>query len=233
VPDLGSQVYDGMLLEDQLTGYGVLRAARAAVEFDGGTLAGLRVAIEGFGKVGGGAAKFFAREGALVVAVSTIDGTRYDPAGLDIGALLELRRQYGDAAVERYPHGRLLPREALFALPVAILVPGARPDAINAANVDTIEARYVVPAANIPYAEGTAARLSARGRVAVPDFVSNAGGVLAGVVGLRGGSAEDAFATVRERIEHNVHRVRQRAAAEGRDPVRVATEMARERLSRA
>lgn len=227
-PDLGSQSYDGMLLEEQLTGYGVVMAARAAAELDGRSLAGMRVAIEGFGKVGGGAAKFFAREGALVVAVSTLCGTRYDPAGLDIAALLELRATCGDAVVERYERGRYLQRDALFALPVDILVPGARPDAINAANVQSVSARYVVPAANIPYAEGTVAALHARGAVVVPDFVSNAGGVLAGVVGLRGGSAEDAFATVRERIVHNVRRVRERALAEGRDPVSVALDLARE-----
>ena len=230
VQDLGSQPYDGMLLEDQLTGYGVVAAARAAVEFDGGRLADMRVAIEGFGKVGGGAAKFFARDAARVVAVSTLRGTLYDQTGLDVTQLLELRARHGDAVVERYPHGRLLGREVLFALPVDILVPGARPDAINAGNVGPVSARYIVPAANIPYADGTVAGLHARGSVVVPDFVSNAGGVLAGVVGLRGGSAEEAFATVRERIEHNVRRVRARATAERRDPVSVAIDIARERL---
>jgi len=227
---LGRQLYDGMPLEDQLTGYGVVVAAATAMELDGRTLAGARVAIEGFGKVGGGAARFFAREGAQVVAVSTVRGTRHDPAGLDIDALLALRGEHGDAAVERYPGGQLLPPAALFALPVDVLVPGARPDAITAANVEAVNARYVVPAANIPYGADVVARLHARGIVALPDFVANAGGVLAGVVGLQGGNADDAFRTVRDRVSGNVRRVQQRAVAGGTDPVAAAVALARERL---
>ena len=92
-------------------------------------------------------------------------------------------------------------------LPVDILVPGARPDAIHSGNVDAIAAPLVVPAANIPYATDTVARLHARGIVAIPDFVANAGGVLLGLVGLEGGGVDDVFTAVRERISANVQRV--------------------------
>src|SRR5712692_7697191 len=129
---LRSQVFDGLPLEDQLTGFGVVEAARAAAEFFGVPLFGARVAIEGFGKVGGGAARFFAR----VLAVSTLAGTRYDPQGLDVDRLLTLRQEYGDDVVRHYPHGKLLRRNKMFTLPVEILIPGARPDAINHKNVE-------------------------------------------------------------------------------------------------
>lgn len=235
-PDTGSsrnladQTFQGLPLEDQVTGYGVVIAARSACEFAGRTLCGMRVAIEGFGKVGLGAAKFFAREQAVVVAVSTINGTLYDHGGLDVATLVDLRRAHGDAALDHYTGGQRLPREALLTLPVDILVPGARPDAIHAGNVDAIAAPLVVPAANIPYAPGTIARLHASGIVAIPDFVANAGGVLLGLVGLQGGGVDDVFTAVRERIRANVLRVLEVAKQRECAAYDAAVALARQRL---
>ncbi len=201
------QLYDGLPLEAQLTGAGVVSAARAACDTIGRPLSRATVALEGFGKVGAGAARFFAREGARVVAISTRLGARYEPAGFDVEAMLTLRAQHGDAAIERTTQGRAIAREALFTLPVDVLMPGARPDVLNGGNVDAVQAWLVAPAANIPYASGVTARLSARGTVALPDFVTNAGGVLAAMVGMQGGTADAAFTLVRTRIAENTRRV--------------------------
>ena len=200
---LRSQIFEGLPLEDQLTGFGVVEAARTAAEFFNVPLAGARVAIEGFGKVGGGAARFFVRTGAQVVAVSTLTGTRYDPQGLDIDRLLILRQEHGDNAVRHYAGGRLLPCNKLFTLPVDILVPGARPDAITIKNVEKIQAKLIIPGANIPFTVPIANRLSERGIGVVPDFVSNGGGVLAALADIEGLDVDDAFHSVRERIGAN------------------------------
>ncbi len=215
--NLGEQEFEGMPLEDQVTGYGVVIAARAACEFLGRPLRGARVAIEGFGKVGVGTAKYLARAGARVLAVSTVRGTLYDPDGLDVPTLMELRAAHGDAVVERWPHGQRLPCAALFTLPVDIVIPGARPDSISTENAAAIRASLIVPAANIPYGDGAVALLHRRGIVALPDFVTNAGGVLAGVVGLSGGAASDVFTMVENRIADNIRRVL-RAASAGTSP---------------
>jgi glutamate dehydrogenase (NAD(P)+) len=228
---LGEQEFEGMPLEDQLTGYGVVVAAHAACECLRWPLRGARVAIEGFGKVGAGAAKYFARHAARVVALSTIRGTLHDANGLDVERLLILRKQHGDAALEHYGHGaRLLSPQALFTLPVDVLVPGARPDVLNAGNVDALQARLIVPASNIPYAAGAPERLQARSIVALPDFVTNAGGVLAGLVDLRGGTAEEAFALVQERIDRNVRAVLDLAATRAGSAYHAGLAIARERL---
>jgi glutamate dehydrogenase (NAD(P)+) len=231
-PSLGQQEFEVMPLEDQLTGYGVVTAARTACEWQGGSLKDARVAIEGFGKVGAGAAKYFAREAARIVAVSTIEGTLYQPDGIEVDRLLAWRSTHGDGAVSQYASGRKLrSRAALLTLPVDVLVPGARPDTIHGRNVDAISARLIVPAANIPYATGTPERLHARGIEALPDFVTNAGGVLAGLVELQGGTASDAFAMVRERITQNVHVVLDAAREQRRSTYDTALAIARRRLS--
>ncbi len=70
----------------------------------GGGLAGRSVAIEGFGKVGGGVAREVVRRGGRVAAVSTVAGCVADPSGLDVERLLDLRRLHGDDC-RRLPAG--------------------------------------------------------------------------------------------------------------------------------
>jgi glutamate dehydrogenase (NAD(P)+) len=145
----------------------------------GGEWAGRSVAIEGFGKVGGGVAAEVARRGGRVVAVSTIRGCLADPAGLDVGRLLELRRDHGDASVERY--GRpVAPPAALFTAEADVLVPGTRPGVISRAVAEALPAsvKVVAPAANVPYTRAGAEVLHRRGIAALPDFVCNAGAVI-------------------------------------------------------
>ncbi|MBM4254803.1 MAG: Glu/Leu/Phe/Val dehydrogenase [Deltaproteobacteria bacterium] len=223
------QVIDGLPLEDQLTGFGVVESARAAAGFFGISMQGATVAIEGFGKVGGGAARFCARAGARVVAVSTIAGTRYDPAGLDIEQLFLLRRTHGDNAVCHYPHGKLLSCNRLFSLPVDILIPGARPDVITAKNVEKVQARLIAPGANIPFTNAIANQLSARGVGVVPDFVANGGGVLAALADLQGLDVAAAFRSVSERITANTTLVLTRSRDNHCTPVEAAIQICQER----
>jgi glutamate dehydrogenase (NAD(P)+) len=226
---LRSRVFDGLPLEDQLTGFGVVEAARAAAEFFAVPFPGARVAIEGFGKVGGGAARFFSRADARVVAVSTLAGTRFDPHGLDVDRLLALRQEYGDEAVCHYPRGKLLSRNKLFTLPVDILIPGARPDAINPKNVEKVQAKLVVPGANIPFTRAIANQLSGRGIGVVPDFVSNGGGVLAALADIEGLDVEGAFRSVRERISANTALVLRHSREHRCPPFEAALEIIHER----
>ena len=97
---LAQQEKEGEPLEDHATGYGVVVAAQAACEFAGMELKGATVAIEGFGKVGGGVARYMAEAGAKVVAISTISGAIYNEGGLDIKKPLSRRKKSGDGAAE-------------------------------------------------------------------------------------------------------------------------------------
>ncbi len=226
---LRTKHFEGLPLEDQLTGFGVVESALVAAKAFQLPVHEATVAIEGFGKVGGGAARFFVRTGARVVAVSTLAGTRYDLKGLDVERLLELRQEYGDEAVRHYRGGRLLSRRALFTLPVDILIPGARPDVIHAKNVERIQAKLVVPAANIPFRPSIANRLSQRGVGVVPDFVSNGGGVLAALADIQGLGTEDSFAFVSKHIRKNTKLVLSRSRRSRCTPFEAAFRIVRER----
>jgi glutamate dehydrogenase/leucine dehydrogenase len=174
-------VIGGVPFEDLLTGFGVTVAADAALSARWGWGWEERsVAIEGFGKVGGGVAREVIRRGGRVVAVSTLAGFLADPAGLDVEVLLELRRVHGDACVTRY--GRPVgPPAGLFTDVAAdVIVPGTRPGAIGAREAGALPAsvRVVAPAANVPYTAEGAAELHRRGILALPDYVCNAGAVI-------------------------------------------------------
>lgn len=233
-PDMGTSASDfgaGPPVDERLTGCGVVVAAKAALELGGRSLDGARVAIEGFGKVGMAAARFFAREGARLVAVSTARAAVHAPAGLDVEALIALRERYGDEGVERAPNVTVHPRESLFAVASDVLVPGARPDAIHLANVRALDTALVVPGSNAPYAEGTLEMLAARGIVAIPDFVANAGGVLAVVCAIQGLDEASARGLVGDVIARNVRRVLERARERDTSPYAAAVEIAREELA--
>ena len=171
-----ARTHEGLGMDDLATGHGVKAAAEAALAHLRRPLAGAAVAIEGFGKVGAGAARAFAHAGARVVGVSTIAGLLADEDGLDVEELIALRERHGDRLVE---HGTRppRPREELFELDCVVLVPGARPDSITADLARRLRCAVIAPGANAPYAAGAVDVLHDRGIVAVPDFISNSGGV--------------------------------------------------------
>jgi glutamate dehydrogenase (NAD(P)+) len=167
--------------EDVLTGYGVAAAAETALRAGlGGGWEGRSVAIEGFGKVGGGVATEVTSRGGRVAAVSTLAGCIADPSGLDVGRLLALRRDHGDQCVVHYglpvgPPGRLFSTAG-----ADVIVPGTRPGVISQQVAEMLPpgVRVVAPAANVPYTWQGAEVLHRRGILALPDFVCNAGAVI-------------------------------------------------------
>jgi glutamate dehydrogenase/leucine dehydrogenase len=173
-------VVDGVPFEDLLTGFGVAVAAETALLAGlGGGWPGRSVAIEGFGKVGGGVAREVVGRGGRIVAVSTLAGCLSDPAGLDLERLLELRERHGDDCVTRYGLPAVTPGQ-LFMAEADVVVPGTRPGVISGAVAESLPAsvRVVAPAANAPYTKAGADVLRRRGILALPDFVCNAGAVM-------------------------------------------------------
>jgi len=173
-------VVAGVPFEDLLTGYGVAVAAETALGVASAGLDGRSVAIEGFGKVGGGVAREFSRRGGRVAAVSTVAGCVADPSGLDVDRLLALRQADGDACVLRYGRPVMSPHQLFTEVNADVLVPGTRPGAIDARVARALPpgVRVIAPAANAPYTEAGAEVLRQRGIVALPDFVCNAGAVI-------------------------------------------------------
>ena len=58
-------------------------------------MAGRRIAIQGFGNVGRNLAVILADQGASIVAASDSNGGVFNPDGLDVGALVDHKREKG------------------------------------------------------------------------------------------------------------------------------------------
>ena len=220
---------DGVPLPELVGGYGVAEAALAALEHRGIPAAEARAVVQGFGSMGGAAARYLARAGVRVVGIADREGLLHNPDGLDVETLLLTRDAFGvmDRSTLR-PGDVELPREDWLALDAEVLVPAAMSYVITAADVDRIRAGIVVEAANVATLVDAEEELRGRGTVVVPDFVANCGTnqwwwwVVFGDVEP---TAESAFTTLRSRMRPVVHRVLERADAEGVAPRTAATEI--------
>jgi glutamate dehydrogenase (NAD(P)+) len=67
----------------------VFETLRQVVKYSNRELSGVRVGIEGFGKVASAVAELLAEAGATIVAVSTIEGLITSDSGLDVNDLLK------------------------------------------------------------------------------------------------------------------------------------------------
>jgi len=230
---LSSKIKDGMPLEDHITGYGVFVGAQEACKFANANVEGASVAIEGFGKVGGGVARYAVKSGAKVVAISTINGAIYNAKGLDVEKLLEMRKKSGDKIVLEYKDAKKISKEELFYLPVDILVPGARPDVINEKNASKIKAKVVSSAANIPITDRAEEILFKAGVISVPDFIANSGGILLGVADRMGSTEEQAFNQTKNTITKLTKEVIDVALKEKINPKIVAIRRVKEKILKA
>ncbi|HEY9073778.1 MAG TPA: hypothetical protein VIN67_06555 [Desulfobaccales bacterium] len=135
-----------------------------------------RIVIQGFGAVGQHAARFLAAQKAVLVGVADSRGAVYGAAGLELEELCRLKE--AGKSVTSYPQGEKLTREAVVECACDILIPAARPDVINADNMQRVKARLIVEGANIPLTDEAESYLHAQGVLCIPDFIANAGGVI-------------------------------------------------------
>jgi glutamate dehydrogenase (NAD(P)+) len=131
--------------------------------------------------VGAAAAARLVELGAVVVGISTSRGALHDPDGLDVAELLAVRERHGDALIEHVvqPNARRMHAGEELLLDADVLVPAATQDVVDAALARDLRFRVIVEGANLPITLGAQRLLAARNITVVPDFIANAGGVVA------------------------------------------------------
>ena len=161
------------------TSSGCLVCARAAFVELGLPMAGRRVVIQGFGKVGGPLAYLLHSAGMRVIAVADVGGAVANEGGLDAGRLVRPRRR-SPGSVAGFSGGEPISAEAIWDIECELLVPGRprRRHRRGRGPPDPGPGRsWRRPTARPPI-EGQAV-LDERGIVVVPDILANAGGVTA------------------------------------------------------
>ncbi|MBB5895264.1 Glu/Leu/Phe/Val family dehydrogenase [Kutzneria kofuensis] len=222
--ELGGVPYD----ELGVTGFGVAEATDAVFP-----LAGQRVVIQGLGAVGRAAARRCAELGATIVAVSSALGAVHDPSGLDLDRLLAVP---GDAAVLEYSGGQRLPLGAELLVPTDVLAPCALQDVIDASLASRLSCRFVVEGANMPTSADAQQVLASRGIPVLPDFIANAGGVVAAAYAMD--ARHSAFrpdpaaiyATISSKLRANAATVLEAASTTGATPHQAARALAEQRV---
>jgi glutamate dehydrogenase (NAD(P)+) len=165
----------GSLGRREATGRGVYTVGVEAARHLGMDISTARVAVQGFGNVGGIAAKLFAQAGARVVVVQDHGGTVYREAGVDVPALLTHVARHG--TVGGFEGAEALDANAFWDIPCDILIPAALEQQITAANAHRIQAKLIIEGANGPTTPAADDILQERNILVVPDVIANAGGV--------------------------------------------------------
>ena len=165
----------GSLGRVEATGRGVFVVGCEAARDLNINVAGARVVVQGFGNVGGTAARLFHEAGAKVIAAQDHTGTVHNAAGLDVHKLLSHVSQHG--GVGGFTGGQAMDKNEFWTLETEFLIPAALESQITAANAAKVRAKIVVEGANGPTTPEADDILFEHGVYVVPDVLANAGGV--------------------------------------------------------
>ena len=165
----------GSLGRREATGRGVFTIACEAAAQIGLSIEGARVAVQGFGNVGGTAGKLFAEAGALVVAVQDHTGAIANDKGLNVPKLLEHVAKTGGVA--GFKGGEPIKPAEFWGTKCDIMIPAALEGQVTKDNAGKIKARMLIEGANGPTTPEADDILNDKGVLVVPDVIANAGGV--------------------------------------------------------
>lgn len=161
------------------TGRGVMFTCKNILKKKGIAIADCKVAIQGFGNVGGTAARLLYKEGFTVVAVSDVSGGLYKADGLDIYDILEFTKQTGKMLEDYQADGvQHISSNDVLKVECTILIPAAMENQLNSETAGDVKAPIVVEAANGPTSLEGDKILAEKQITVVPDILCNAGGVV-------------------------------------------------------
>jgi hypothetical protein len=133
------------------------------------------VVIQGFGNVGGMAAKLMSAMGFHIVAIVEYDGAVYNPHGLDIAALQKHRQETG--SITGFAGGEDMDKAEAMFLDCDVLIPAATENVITSQNADRLRCKILCEGANGPTTPLADLILADKNVFVIPDILANAGGV--------------------------------------------------------
>lgn len=175
--------YGGSLARKEATGYGLLYFTQEMLKANGHALAGKTVAITGAGNVAIYAAQKAQQLGAKVVTVSDSTGWVYDPEGIDIDLLRdvkEVRRARLTAYAAERPSAVYHEGRGAFTVKCDVALPCATQNELFLEDAKALVANgciAVAEGANMPTTAEATEYLMAHGVLFAPGKAANAGGV--------------------------------------------------------
>jgi glutamate dehydrogenase (NAD(P)+) len=157
------------------TGRGLLYLLQEHLAESGG-VSDKSFAVQGFGNVGGVAARLLRQAGARVEYVTDVDTGIRNPQGIDTMSLF-LHVQAGGSLSDWRGEGEQIDPAEVLEADVDVLIPAATECVITADNAANVRAKLIIEGANGPLTPDADAILLERGIPVIPDILANAGGV--------------------------------------------------------
>lgn len=175
--------YGGSLARTEATGYGLLYLTQEMLKLNGIELAGKTVAVSGSGNVAIYATEKAQQLGAKVVTVSDSTGWVYDPEGIDLAALKEIK-EVKRARLTEYknyrPNAEYHEGRGVWSVKVDIALPCATQNELHLEDAKALVANgciAVAEGANMPTTMEATEYLQENGVLFAPGKAANAGGV--------------------------------------------------------
>jgi len=159
----------------EATGRGCMIVTMQALRRLGLEPSATRVIVQGFGNVGGMAAKLMARAGFKIICVIEYDGAVYNAHGLDIEGLMKHRVETG--SIVGFAEAEDVDKDHAMFMDCEVFLPAARENVITSSNADQIKARIICEGANGPTTSEADSILAEKNIFVIPDILANAGGV--------------------------------------------------------
>ena len=175
--------YGGSLARTEATGYGLLYFTDELMKMNGMELAGKTVAVSGSGNVAIYATEKAQQLGAKVVTVSDSNGWVYDPEGIDVAALKEIK-EVNRARLTEYkkyrPNSEYHEGRGVWSVKVDVALPCATQNELlldDAKMLVENGCQVVAEGANMPTTIEATEYLQQHGVIFAPGKAANAGGV--------------------------------------------------------
>jgi glutamate dehydrogenase (NAD(P)+) len=165
----------GSLGRKEATGRGCMIVTQQALKKLGLAREDARIVIQGFGNVGGMAAKLMAAQGFKIVGLIEYDGAVYNPKGLDIAALMGHRRETG--SINDFSGAEAIDKHEAMFLDCDVLLPAAHENVVTSDNASRLRCRVLCEGANGPTTALADEILAEKKIFVIPDILANAGGV--------------------------------------------------------
>ena len=175
--------YGGSLARTEATGYGLLYITEEMLKCNGLSIAGKTAAVSGSGNVAIYAIEKTQALGVKVVTASDSTGWVYDPEGIDVAALKQIK-EVERARLTEYkkyrPNSVYHPGRGVWSVKVDIALPCATQNELTLADAEALVANGVIAVAegaNMPTTMEATEYLQKNGVLFIPGKASNAGGV--------------------------------------------------------
>ena len=175
--------FGGSLVRTQATGYGLCYYTQALLEDNGTSFDGKTVAISGSGNVAIYACEKATQLGAKVVTMSDSNGFIYDPDGIDLACVKEIKevkRGRIKEYVDTHPNATFTEGARPWSVKCDVALPCATQNELDLDNAKDLVANGVIAVcegANMPTTPDAIAYLKENNIFYAPGKASNAGGV--------------------------------------------------------